>query len=1127
MARSLAVSQYETSDTTVDIQLYVEGTATICHFLNHDEAESLFIRMLSIKERATGPKSLEVAYVASDLAHVHLQQAKYSEARPLCERALSIREEALGPEHPEVGQSLRYLGNACVGLGDYTSAEPLYTRSLSILEAALGPDHMEVASSLTDLANLCWHKGKYSEAEPLYGRVLAVLEKTEGPDHPDVATALNNMGNLCLRQGKYVEAIGLFERSLAIREKAFSPEHRQVAMSLNGLAFAYNKLGDYPRAGATYERTLAIREKTLGPGHPAVGRTLNNLASVEMNQGRYAEAEALLRRAVLVREQALGPDHPDVAQSLNNLAVLCTRQGRFAEAEPHYERALKIWQKAFGPDHPKHAITLTNLALLCVRQTRYAEAEAYYKDALSVRKNGLDPEHPDIAMSLNNLAMLYVRLCEYQRADSLFNLALSMRQQAFGPEHPTVALSLSGLAGSYIEQGRYVEADTLYRRALAIREKVFRPDHPDVAGTLFNLADLCTRQGRYGEADSLNECALSIRQALFGQDHYTVAQSLEAMCELRRLEGRKPEAAKLAEEALRIRWRNFVENGDVLSESNALIYSHLLRKSAGDYFSCCSDLGFGDRDRAQSTADMAFRAKGQVSDGIFERQRRLVEETDSTILAVAESLRLAKFLLAKLFVAGSGKDMERYRAKTDSLAEVASDLEADLSRRSASYRQKQAAKDVSAGRIASLLPPNSVLVEYIRYQHREVESGHSVPHYMVVVLPGGGRPAITDLGLAAKIDASIGKWRSHMLQVAASGRPPTVVDEQDCRRLGAEVYNSIWRPIEAYTEGRDLVFVAPDGALNLVSFAGLADEPSRYLIERYPICYLASGRDLIRLAGEAEPARGLFALGDPDYAASVAQRLPGSEGHMDSVPEVAYVTRNIRSTRGELQDLTVPSLPGTRREVELIAEAWEETTAEPLVVHLGRDASEESFKAGAPGSRVIHLATHGYFLEGDLKTNLPAGEPGSDLDYVGENPLLLSGLFLAGANLHGEGADSLGAEDGILTAYEVSAIDLKGTELVVLSACETGLGEVEEGEGVYGLRRAFQIAGARTVISALWPVSDEATADMMSSLYARQDESIPETMRRIQLGKIGDLRRSEQPDHPFTWAGFVALGDWR
>jgi CHAT domain-containing protein len=323
----------------------------------------------------------------------------------------------------------------------------------------------------------------------------------------------------------------------------------------------------------------------------------------------------------------------------------------------------------------------------------------------------------------------------------------------------------------------------------------------------------------------------------------------------------------------------------------------------------------------------------------------------------------------------------------------------------------------------------------------------------------------------------------------------------------------VWEPIEECVSGGSLVVIAPDGALNMLSFSGLTDGEGRYLVEHFPIHYLCSGRDVIRFKDEIEAASGLFALGDLDYDASASTSLPELAAE-DTVPELAYyITRNVRSGCGDLKEMTVGPLPATRKEVELVASGWQGLTDEPATVCLGPDATEDRFKAEVPGMRVVHLATHGYFLEGTCQPEQPERMLGSEMGFVGENPLLLSGLFFAGANLHGEGADSLGAEDGILTAYEVSAMDLSGTEMVVLSACETGLGRVEEGEGVYGLRRASQMAGARTVVSALWPVSDEATAEMMSRLYEREDESMPETMRRIQLDKIAELRQGGQRRH--------------
>jgi CHAT domain-containing protein len=302
------------------------------------------------------------------------------------------------------------------------------------------------------------------------------------------------------------------------------------------------------------------------------------------------------------------------------------------------------------------------------------------------------------------------------------------------------------------------------------------------------------------------------------------------------------------------------------------------------------------------------------------------------------------------------------------------------------------------------------------------------------------------------------------------------------------------------------------------------------LIERYPVHYLSSGRDLVRLRDSGRLSVGLLAIGDPDYDASAAARLSGLEDSsgVTSAETVYLSSRSVRSECEDFENMVVSRLPGTHQEIESISQRWQSVTSEPLSVYFGPEASEDRFKAEASGNRVVHLATHGFFLAGVCQPEMPRAHGfGPEMGHAGENPLLLTGLLLAGANLHGEGADSLGAEDGILTAEEVTALNLVGTQLVVLSACESGLGEMKKGEGVYGLRRAFQMAGARTVISALWPVSDEYTAGMMARLYERRKESIPETMRRIQMEMINDLRQNGQPDHPFLWAGFIATGDWR
>jgi CHAT domain-containing protein len=563
-----------------------------------------------------------------------------------------------------------------------------------------------------------------------------------------------------------------------------------------------------------------------------------------------------------------------------------------------------------------------------------------------------------------------------------------------------------------------------------------------------------------------------------------------------------------------------------MSEKDALAYSRFLRSSVSGYLTSYFELASDDSCTQRTTTDILLCTKGQVSDGIFERQRAIVEETDSTILALSGSLRLAKFRLSKFFIGGPDEDVKSYRSEIDSLSRLINRLETDLSRISASFRRRQDYRNVNIDRIQAGLPENSVLVEFVKYDYQQLVPDSAIARYLAVVIGKNDRPLIVNLGDASSIDSVVNRYRNHILRTSGFGKISPAI-QAVYRKLARSLYTRVWAPIEWNTAGRQLVLIAPDGALNLVSFAGLIDAEGRYLIEEHPIHYLSCGRDLIRLGDDHTPGRGLFALGDPDYdrAASTDRHTQVQDKHKGSSSSFSAAP-GLRLGGGKLKDISVFPLPGTRREVKQIAKKWEESTGEPVTICLGSNATEGRFKANAPGHRVIHVATHGYYIADSRQPAMERISLDSEVGYGGENPLLLSGLFFAGVNDRG-GAEGSEGEDGILTAYEVSSTNLKGAELVVLSACETSLGEVMEGEGVYGLRRAFQMAGARTVISALWPVSDDWTAEMMSRLYDAGTESLPETMQRVQLDRIEQLRSLGQPDHPFSWAGFIALGDFR
>ena len=875
--------------------------------------------------------------------------------------------------------------------------------------------------------------------------------------------------------------------------------------------------------------TLALlkAEAEFGTEDTAVARALERIAIYHFCKQEYIEAVPIHKRALAIRQEVLGPRHKLVGSSMTNLAVLYRRLGRYAEAELLYEDALSVWEEVYGPDHRKVALVLNNLTALYEYQGRFAEAETHCQRALAIWENHYGKEHQLVTLCLGNLATLRQEQGKYAEAESLFVHVLAIREKIHGTDNSWVAQTLNDLTNLYRLQGRIAEAEDFGHRALAMAERSQGPDHPMVAKYLHSQADLYCDQGKYAEAEPLLERALTLQRSVLGSDNYEVASIEETYSKLFRIRGDTAKAMETAARACRTMHKNFVDNAMVLSEKDALSFSRRLHNSVDNFISCYVELGSGDLAAVKTAANLILATKGRVSDGLFDRQRTLVQETDSTTLAVAEALRVAKLRLSRRYVKGPGEDSDRFRSGLDSLTALVNELETDLSRHSASFRKKQQTREFNVDSIRSSLLENSCLVEYLKYDYLKLQPDSAIPHYLAIVVSQGAEPVILNIGPAAPIDKLIDSYRQHMLRVPMAGLPSDE-DVEEYRGLAKELYRRVWKPIESHTSAKKLVLIAPDGGLNLVSFAGLLDDTGTYLIERYPIHYLSAGRDLVRLKDVATPAVGLLALGDPDYDASVADRLMNTASHRDSVAKLEYsVSQSTRMGRGEFRGIKVSRLPWTRREVNRIARAWMATWDEPGEVFCGSDASEDRLKAEAPGKRVIHLATHGYFLQDNASSEDLGGEAEQDYGPIVRNPLLKSGLFLAGANQRDQIGDSSDLDDGILTAFEVSAMNLQGTEWVVLSACESGLGEVKAGEGVWGLRRAFQMAGARTVISALWSIPDKQTVAIMEQLYTLDDDDLAHGMRQMARNEIEKIRKRGLPDHPYAWAAFVAVGDWR
>jgi len=975
---------------------------------------------------------------------VELQgRGAYGEAAALWQQVVAVMERVRGPEDPDTLAALNNVAALKVQAGAHAEAEPLYRRVLAARERLLGPGHPRLATTLNNLAELHYQQGRYAEAEPLYRRALAIREKALGPRHPDTASSLNNLAALFDGQGLYAKAEPLYRRALEIREQALGPGHPATASSLNNLAALLDARGRLAEAEPLYRRALAIQEQALGPEHPLTAGTLNNLALLLANRGRPALAEPLYRRALAIREQVLGPAHPDTAVTLSNLALLLQERGAYADAQALYERSLRSNEAALGPDHPNTATTLNNLALLFDTQGLLSRAEPLYQRVLAIREKALGPQHPDTANALNNLAALARSRGDVPRAESGYRRALAIREKALGATHPDTAASLDNLSELLSEQNRYAEAEPLARRALTIRERSLGTTHPGTALSLNNLAALLEGRGEKARAEALFRRSLAIREQALGPAHPDTAIALNNLALRLADRGAGAEAEPLLERALTIQQRQL--GPDHPATARALVNLAVLRANRGAEADAIPLLrrGIGGQTLflqrelpllPEAQRQNQIRSLGNAWEAVFSFAGRSAAGTDLALFTrlnrhgLLQDIERRQALLAR--APGPQRDLSlRIAALTGRLAELTlpapkraalqerrQKLEQEL------YRQLPALSPqlVSAARVAAALPADGVLVEFQRFRpydgRREARRRWGEPRYLALVLQPSGSVSSIDLGAAAPIDRLV----AQALSVAERGVQPV-------EPLWQQLVEALFTPLRGPLAGRQRWYLSLDAELNRIPFAALPapGEPGRRLSQAVQLRLLTSGRDLLPSAAptDAAPGRPLV-LANPDFGgASPWAALP--------------------FTLGE----------GRQVAAQIGAELLEGPAASASALQEARNP------------RLLHVASHGFFRS-------PPAQGG--------DPLLLSGLVLAGAN-----APARPRDDGYLTAKEAAQLQLEGTRLVVLSACDTAAGRFQSGEGVYGLQRALTVAGARSTLLSLWKVDDAATAHFMQRFYER------------------------------------------
>jgi tetratricopeptide (TPR) repeat protein/CHAT domain-containing protein len=1143
------------------------------------QAEPLQVQALEIRKKVMGEEHPDYARSLDRLAALYDSMARYREAEPLYKQALEIRKKVVGEKHPDYARSLNNLALLYKETARYTDSERLYQEALTIRKSVFGEQHRTYASSLDDLAQLYQALGLYQKSESLYLQALAVRRETVKEQHPAYAANLDNLASLYFALGRYTQAETLCSQALEIRKKTLGENHPGYAHNLIDLAQIYEIIGPYQHAETLYRQALEIQKKSLGEEHLDYAAGLDGLATLYVAMARNEEAEALYRQALEIEKKSVGQRHPTYATSLCNLGDLYRLLRRYAQAEPLYVQSLEIRRQAFGEEHPDFARSLDRLAALYELTGRDTEAEPLYKQAIEIRKKALGNQHPDYARSLNNLALLYYDMHRYQDSEPLYLEALAIRKKVFGEKHRSYASSLDGLAQLCQAMKRYQESETLYLQALAIRKETVGVEHPAYAQNLDNLASLYQKMGRYAEAETRCRQALEIRRQTVGENHPDYARSLKHLAAILVPTNRPQEASHLLLESAQLQWRHLTENFPTLSNKQK---RQLLARSRYVQSEELSSLVFLGKGADARDGMLGVLLSKQL---LFEVAR---QESGALTLAVSvapeewreqwrkrERLRreYAAVVLHTMSEDG-GPQQSEHKSEDPAYMRFLSGqiehLEEQLRQSNPDYAAKAHVPDVSLEGVTRALRSDEALTEYVRYQPYNFATGElESAHYGVFVLLGGnGQLTAIDLGDATVIDEAVERFRALVRRFIVKSKSVTPSDaqirrsEEETGLTSKALRSLVWQPLEGYLTAIKRVYVAPDGELSLIPFEALAQKDAagkwRYLAEDREVIYLGTGRDLSRLALSADERAG------PKTAV-----LIGNPAFNAKPEELAAVTTGLKlPTPGTKAQRSIPIRPSTLgvsggdEEPRLqIPRHWSQADelaklidkASVQLKRLGwsvitltdRSAVKETAEA-VVAPRILQFATHGYIL--DRPNNDPEGW---------DNPLLRSMLIMAGVNdwqpvyrvgmeflaepaarARGLTEEQLKAArvelgDGVLTSYEVTGMNLQGTALVNLTACETGLGELTP-DGVAGLRQGFLLAGARSLTTSMWEVPAEETTRQIGDFYnrwlenegkGRKPAARYEAFESAQLEALARARQNHGAAHPFYWAGTIFVGD--
>ena len=1047
--------------------------------LKKEKTKNLEADALSIINSKTLPRNYKTTVRTLEfLVEMSTQTKRYVNAENYLDQIQEIKKELYGENSPEY--HLSRIALACFYV-DYTNkidvAKKIFDESYTaVVEKEIAPKYKDHLTILNSLATLYELSDKYTLASATLDKARDIARvKYENTD-PEYGVELDKVAQLQIKLGQYDKAEENIKSALTILEEHRKDNARlpQYIHAIETQAKLFGIKGMFDDAQDNLDKSKKLIVKASIP----IGNELSTaeeLSSLLIQLGKYSQTDRLLNTLITENEKLFGPTSIRLIDPLVNRGRILLAKGDYTEAERVAQRANQIAVKTYSDNSTKTASTQRLLSDIFYTLGDYDKAEDNIKKALTSQEKQFSRNHVEVAKSLSQLALIKFHKGDNRKeVEKIMLESRDIMANKLGKDNPQYAEILKNVAVLYISEKRYDIAFS----SLSIAESIWRTktgtkNNINAASIYTLTGDVYYQQKNYRKADEFYSKAKDLYEKFFSSTHPEYVKVLSKLSKVYYMEKDYKKSKRLIEESLN-NYENFIKSYfPALSEREKAKYWNTIK---GD-FEFYNTLAFSQLDDFKDLAGKVYNyqllTKALLLSSSIKIRERIQNSTDDNLKEQYNNWVQKKELLT-LALSMSPTQLTENEIDPVSLTQEVERLEKELSQKSELFGQSFDNKKITYDDVRKTLKANEVAIEMVRFRYFDHSFTDSVVYAALYIKSDFNRPKALSLNDGRKMETRNFKYYRN----AIIGKIP---DEYS--------YNVFWAPIQKEIGVVSTVFLSADGVYNQINLEAIPTPDGKYILDNSNIVLVSNTKDIylrkIKSRNAADNTASMF--GNPSF----------------------YLTASA--------DASVSALPGTEKEITqlqflLKQKGWD--TKE----YVEKTATEERIKE-LNSPKIFHVATHGFYKPTEQVT--AEEEMEGNEAQLASNPLMRTGLLLKGAGDLLDKTDyNYNMENGILTAYEAMNLNLDKTDLVVLSACETGLGQLEQGEGVYGLQRAFLVAGAKILIMSMFKVDDDATQKLMLKFYQKWLNS--GNLRQSFIDAKKELR-VEYPE-PIFWGAFIMIG---